>query len=320
MAFILPDLSGSGDIYSGINTALNMEVAIKFEPIEAKYPQLEYESKVYNTLAGGTGIPTVHWFGTESNYSAMVVDLLGPSLEDLLNFCGRKFSLKTVLMLGDQLIDRIEYIHSRNFVHRDIKSENFVMGNRENGNRVYAIDFGLAKRYRHPKTSIHIPYKDKKGLTGTARYASINTHIGIEQTRRDDLEALGYLLLYFLRGSLPWQGFRAATRKQKHDLIMEKKMTTPTDILCRDLPIEFATFLNYTRSLGFDDTPDYSYLREMFRDLFFREGFQYDNVFDWSTKRVDQSDEGGHILSSKPTLKRKVINIPGRNRWNGDCM
>ncbi|KAG6901860.1 casein kinase I [Termitomyces sp. Mi166 len=290
----------AGDIYLGINIISGEEVAIKLESVKAKHPQLEYESKVYKTLAGGVGVPFVRWFGTECDYNAMVLDLLGPSLEDLFNFCNRKFSLKTVLLLADQLISRIEYIHSRNFIHRDIKPDNFLMGIGKRGNQVNVIDFGLAKKFRDPKTHLHIPYRENKNLTGTARYTSINTHLGVEQARRDDLESLAYVLMYFLRGSLPWQGLKAATKKQKYDRIMEKKMTTPTDLLCRGFPNEFGIFLNYTRALRFDDKPDYSYLRKLFRDLFVREGYQYDYVFDWSVQRNTQDE-------AKPSARRKVV-------------
>ncbi|KAI8809545.1 kinase-like domain-containing protein [Cladochytrium replicatum] len=292
--------SGSfGDIYLGTFIVTGEEVAIKLESIRAKHPQLEYESKVYRALAGGVGIPFVRHFGTEGEYHCMVIDLLGPSLEDLFNFCGRKFTLKTVLLLADQLISRVEYIHSKNFIHRDIKPDNFLMGLGKRGNQVNVIDFGLAKKYRDPKTHLHIPYKENKNLTGTARYASINTHLGVEQSRRDDLESLGYVLMYFCRGSLPWQGLKAATKKQKYDRIMEKKMTTPTEVLCRGYPNEFALYLNYTRSLRFDDKPDYSYLRKLFRDLFIREGYHYDYVFDWTVVKY-QSEQVPPAVADAP--------------------
>jgi len=274
---------------AGTNIISGEEIAIKLESVKAKHPQLEYEARVYKSLAGGVGIPFVRWFGTECDYNAMVLDLLGPSLEDLFNFCNRKFSLKTVLLLADQLISRIEYIHAKSFIHRDIKPDNFLMGIGKRGNQVNVIDFGLAKKYRDPKTHFHIPYRENKNLTGTARYASINTHLGVEQSRRDDMESLGYVMLYFCRGSLPWQGLKAATKKQKYDRIMEKKMTTPTEVLCRGFPNEFAIYLNYTRSLRFDDKPDYSYLRKIFRDLFVREGFQYDYVFDWTVYKYQKN-------------------------------
>ncbi|KAJ3216520.1 serine/threonine protein kinase [Clydaea vesicula] len=281
--------SGSfGDIYLGTNIVNGEDVAIKMESVKAKHPQLEYEARVYKSLAGGVGIPFVRWFGREVDYNCMVLDLLGPSLEDLFNFCGRKLSLKSVLLLADQLVSRIEYIHSKNFLHRDIKPDNFLMGLGKRGNQVNCIDFGLAKKYRDPRTHLHIPYKENKNLTGTARYASINTHLGVEQSRRDDLESLGYVLMYFCRGSLPWQGLKAATKKQKYDRIMEKKMTTPTEILCRGYPNEFAIYLNYSRSLRFDDKPDYNYLRKLFRDLFIREGYHYDYVFDWTVVKYQQ--------------------------------
>ncbi|KAI9216064.1 kinase-like domain-containing protein, partial [Blastocladiella britannica] len=133
----------------------------------------------------------------------------------------------------------------------------------------------------------HIPYRENKNLTGTARYASVNTHLGVEQSRRDDLESLGYMIMYFCRGSLPWQGLKAATKKQRYDRIMEKKMTTSAETLARGFPNEFAVYLNYSRSLRFDDRPDYSYLRRLFRELFVREGFSYDYVFDWTVLKFD---------------------------------
>ncbi|EDK41675.2 casein kinase I isoform delta [Meyerozyma guilliermondii ATCC 6260] len=284
--------SGSfGDIYLGTNIISGEEVAIKLENTKAKHPQLEYEAKVYKALSGGVGIPFVRWYGTECDYNAMVIDLLGPSLEDLFNYCNRKFTYKTVLLLADQLICRIEYIHARCFIHRDIKPDNFLMGIGRRGSQVNVIDFGLAKKYRDPRTHLHIPYRENKNLTGTARYASVNTHLGIEQSRRDDLESLGYVLIYFCKGSLPWQGLKAATKRQKYDRIMEKKMTTPNDILTKGLPKEFLDYMNYIKTLRFEDKPDYPYLRKLFRDLFKRENYRYDYVFDWTLYKFQQEKQ-----------------------------
>eukprot|EP00252_Welwitschia_mirabilis_P023601 TRINITY_DN671_c0_g1_i4.p1 TRINITY_DN671_c0_g1~~TRINITY_DN671_c0_g1_i4.p1 ORF type:complete len:315 (+),score=42.40 TRINITY_DN671_c0_g1_i4:469-1413(+) len=282
--------SGSfGEIYLGTNAETSEEVAIKLEHIKTKHPQLLYESMLYKILQGGTGIPHIRWFGVEGEYNVLVMDLLGPSLEDLFNFCNRKFSLKTVLMLTDQMLNRIEYIHSKNFLHRDIKPDNFLMGLGKRANQVYIIDFGLAKKYRDPVSHKHIPYRENKNLTGTARYASMNTHLGIEQSRRDDLESLGYVLMYFLRGSLPWQGLKAGTKKQKYEKISEKKVSTPIEVLCKSYPSEFVKYFLYCRQLRFEDRPDYAYLKRLFRDLFIREGFQFDYVFDWNVLKYQQA-------------------------------
>lgn len=299
--------SGSfGELYLGVNVQTGEEVAVKLEPVKTKHPQLHYESKLYMLLQGGTGIPHLKWFGVECDYNVMVIDLLGPSLEDLFNYCNRKFTLKTVLMLADQLINRVEYMHSRGFLHRDIKPDNFLMGLGRKANQVYIIDYGLAKKFRDLQTHKHIPYRENKNLTGTARYASVNTHLGIEQSRRDDLESLGYVLMYFLRGSLPWQGLKAGTKKQKYDKISEKKMSTPIEVLCKSYPSEFVSYFHYCRSLRFEDKPDYSYLKRLFRDLFIREGYQFDYVFDWTILKYPQI--GG---SSRGRLSGKAGLNPG---------
>eukprot|EP01043_Picozoa_sp_COSAG02_P010588 COSAG02_NODE_374_length_23583_cov_12.568855_12_plen_436_part_00 len=273
------------------------EVAVKLESVKTKHPQLLYESKLYRLLAGGIGIPNVRWFGVEGEFNILVMDLLGPSLEDLFNFCSRKFSIKTVLMLADQLIARTENLHAKCFIHRDIKPDNFLMGLGKRANQVYMIDFGLAKKYRDSRTHQHIPYREHKNLTGTARYASLNTHLGIEQSRRDDMESMGYVLLYFLRGSLPWQGLKAQTKREKYDKISDKKYSTPIEVLCKGFPSEFATYLNYCRSLRFDEKPDYAYCRKLFRDLFVREGYIYDYVFDWTVLKHQQDEEKERVAS-----------------------
>ncbi|XP_039258918.1 casein kinase I-like [Styela clava] len=275
--------SGSfGDIYLGINIANGEEVAVKLESQKARHPQLLYESKVYKILHSGVGIPHIRWFGQERDYNVLVMDLLGPSLEDLFNFCSRRFTMKTVLMLADQMISRIEYVHNKNFIHRDIKPDNFLMGIGRHCNKLFLIDFGLAKKFRDSRTRQHIAYREDKNLTGTARYASINAHLGIEQSRRDDMESLGYVLMYFNRTSLPWQGLKAATKKQKYERISEKKMSTPVEVLCKGFPAEFAMYLNYCRGLRFEEAPDYMYLRQLFRILFRTLNHQYDYIFDWT--------------------------------------
>uniref|UniRef100_A0A1I8HXX6 non-specific serine/threonine protein kinase n=1 Tax=Macrostomum lignano TaxID=282301 RepID=A0A1I8HXX6_9PLAT len=259
--------SGSfGEIYLGVNQTNGEEIAVKLESQKARHPQLLYESKLYKLLQGGIGIPHVRWFGVEKDYNVLVMDLLGPSLEDLFSFCSRRFTMKTVLMLADQMINRIEYVHNKNFIHRDIKPDNFLMGIGRHCNKVFIIDFGLAKKYRDSRSGKHIPYREDKNLTGTARYASINAHLGIEQSRRDDMEALGY----------------AANKKQKYQKISEKKMSTPVEGLCKGFPAEFTMYLNYCRGLRFEEAPDYMYLRQLFRILFRTLNHQFDYTFDWT--------------------------------------
>ncbi|CAM9794497.1 unnamed protein product [Scytosiphon promiscuus] len=305
--------SGSfGDIYLGTNMTTGEEVAIKLESTKTKHPQLLYESKIYRILHGGLGIPTVRWYGVEGDYNVMVLDLLGPSLEDLFNYCSRRFNLKTVLMLADQLLSRLEYVHTKSFIHRDVKPDNFLIGLGKRQNIIHIIDFGLAKKYRDPRTHQHIPYRDNKNLTGTARYASINTHIGIEQSRRDDLESLGYVLMYFIRGSLPWQGLKANTKKQKYERIMDRKMSTSTEQLCKGYPSEFRSYFEYCRSLRFEDRPDYAYLKRLFKELFYRKGFQYDNMFDWTVLNLQNercrtgASGGGGAADQRPVSAARV--------------
>lgn len=273
-----------GVIFEGTNLLNNQTVAIKFEPRKAEAPQLRDECRSYRILAGCHGIPQIYHFGQEGLHNILVIDLLGPSLEDLFDMCGRKFSIKTVCMAAKQMISRVQTIHEKNLIYRDIKPDNFLIGRpgTKNTNVIHVVDFGMAKQYRDPKTKQHIPYRERKSLSGTARYMSINTHLGREQSRRDDLEALGHVFMYFLRGSLPWQGLKAATNKQKYEKIGEKKQTTPIKELCEGYPEEFAIYLNYVRKLGFEETPDYDFLRELFSKVLKTISEIDDSVFDWN--------------------------------------
>ncbi|KIY43570.1 CK1/CK1/CK1-G protein kinase [Fistulina hepatica ATCC 64428] len=273
-----------GVIFEGTNLLNSQTVAIKFEPRKAEAPQLRDECRSYRILSGCVGIPQIYHFGQEGLHNILVIDLLGPSLEDLFDMCARKFSTKTVCMAARQMISRVQTIHEKNLIYRDIKPDNFLIGRpgTKGANIIHVVDFGMAKQYRDPKTKQHIPYRERKSLSGTARYMSVNTHLGREQSRRDDLESLGHVFMYFLRGSLPWQGLKAATNKQKYEKIGEKKQSTPIKELSENFPEEFGIYLNYVRKLGFEETPDYDFLRELFAKVMKNNGDVDDGVFDWN--------------------------------------
>jgi casein kinase 1 len=309
--------SGSfGEIFVATHVRTQEKYAIKIESVKSKHPQLLYEAKLLKHLQGAPGISKVYFCDTDPECNVMVMDLLGKSLEDLFNLCNRKFSLSTVLQLADQMLLRAEYLHSKNFIHRDIKPDNFLVGLGEQSRTLYLIDFGLAKKYRDPRSHQHIAYKENKNLTGTARFASVNAHLGIEQSRRDDIEAIGYVLIYFLRGSLPWQGLKANTKHEKYHQIMERKMSIPPDILCKGFPKEFVSYLSYCRALRFEDKPDYNFLRRILREVQVRENLPHDDPFDWqSIQHLDESEEG--LGERAQTQERKEHGSPVKSPQRG---
>lgn len=290
-----------GELRIGKNLYTNEHVAIKLEGIKSKVPQLHLEYRFYKQLTPAEGLPTVYYFGPCGKYNALVMELLGPSLEDLFEKLNKKFSLKTILMLAIQLISRVEYVHSKHIVYRDIKPENFLVGRWSNRrmNFIHIIDFGLSKLYVDINTGEHIPYREHKSLTGTARYMSINTHLGIEQSRRDDLEAIGHVLMYFLRGSLPWQGLKADTLKERYQKIGDTKKNTSTTALCSGHPEEFKVYLETARSLSFNEKPNYELLKNLFRGLMKKHKWEIDWEFDWVIKQRQ--------------LKNKTEEIPNTN-------
>ena len=173
------------------------------------------------------------------------------------------------------------------------------MGIGPNTPLLYLIDFGLAKKYRSSKNLQHIQFKNNKKLTGTARYASINALRGVEQSRRDDLEAIGYVLMYFLRGSLPWQGLKVDKKEDRYRKIYEKKKITTPEELCLNYPVEFCQYITYCRNLAFEQEPDYNYLRGLFKKIMDTYGYKYDFEFDW-TKKTDNIEKVKKDEEDKP--------------------
>lgn len=246
-----------------------VEYAIKFEKSNVKSSVIELEHEIYLNLQDGEGIPKIIWMGEYKKYKLMVMEVLGPSLDKYFIACDKKFNLYTMSSLGEEMIKRVEYVHSKGYVHRDIKPNNFMLGkfssNLENINDkiVYIIDFGLSKQFididKDTLTASHTPLKDGRRFIGTPRYASINTHLGLTQSRRDDIESIAYILIYFLLGELPWQGIKAKTKVEKKEIIC--KMKQQEDFLkYLNIPKELITFLNYAKSLEYEAKPNYEYL------------------------------------------------------------
>ena len=272
-----------GEIYLAYDTKTNSAVAVKIEKPNVNQPQLEIENSIYKALDGAVHIPKCYYYGRVKKNNVLVIDYLSQSLEDLV-VKHKTLSLKSVLMLADQMILAVEYMHKRHYVHRDIKPNNFMMGIGKKSNQIYLIDFGLSKKFEDPNTLKHIEYNDKQKLAGTARYASINAMNGIEQSRRDDMESLGYVWIYLLLGKLPWQGIQDKNAKFRFKKITKVKEETPLNVLCNGLHPFFACYLEKVRKLGFEEKPLYSYYRKMIYDSMQRENIVYDYNYDWTVK------------------------------------
>jgi casein kinase I family protein HRR25 len=252
----------------------NERVAVKFDAA-SKDDHLKYEYEVYKSALYDDGcvkiegFPRVFWFGNQFGHNVLVMELLGPPISSLFNFCERKFGLQTILLLGEQMIRRIKHLHQRGFIHRDLKLENFLMGLAENDTICYLIDFGLARRYRYRdgRTLKHIPFRKGRSFVGTAKYASLNSHKNAELSRRDDVESLGYVLIELINGSLPWKKLKVrnaySTKHQMYIKIRNMKEQASWNDICPAM----VEWMNYCKKLSFTDEPDYEHLLKILRKI-----------------------------------------------------
>ena len=290
-----------GRIYEGVYNSEHF--ALKFEDINSNSNLLETEANIMSYLKG-PNIPSVHSFGTSGNYNILIMQLMGKSLEDLIN-AKKTFPIKTVCLIGHQMINVLEYIHNKHIVHRDLKPDNFVVGLNELSKFLYLLDFGLAKKYRSSVTLKQYPLINKKKLTGTARYASINALRGYEQSRRDDLESAGYVLMYFLRGALPWQGIPGKNKDERYKKILQKKMDTTSEELCEGFPDEFEKYISYTRNMEYEEEPDYDRLRNYFMTVLEKNNEVFDYIYIWSTEEEKKQRKKEYLEEKQNKNKRK---------------
>ena len=292
----------------------NQYYAIKLENKNMGQGLLENEAYIMSYL-NGPGLPAVKSYGYSSRHNILVMELMGKSLEDIFeSFVVRKMSVRCVCNIGYQMMEIMEYIHKKHIIHRDIKPDNFVVGRGEKKKYIYILDFGLAKKYRSSRTLKHNPMVKNKNLIGTARYASINALDGNSQSRRDDLEAIGYVLMYFLRGRLPWQGIPVKNKEERYRKIMEKKIETSAEELCQGFPEEFINYINYTRHLEYEQDPDYGFLKNLFINVLRKGGFIVDCYYDWDKSTIKYFRDFENY--KKKDKRENNLNIAPKNNNN----
>ena len=271
-----------GSVYKAIDIEKEKYVAVKVESKKSEKKRLAHEINIYNNFISSNFIPKIIWYGSENNYNFLVMEYMGLSLEKLFENHNKKFSLKTIIMLSIDLIKILQYIHKNNIIHRDLKPDNIVIGSNNNNFNIYLLDFGLSKNFCNKDNGHHIELVKNKSLVGSMRYASIRNHKGYEQSRRDELESLSYILLYFLKGGkLPWNGLPISNKEEKSKQICQVKSNIDLEELCEGVPEEYRILISYSRKLKFDTEPNYNYLINLFQKLLINSGYKYDKKYDW---------------------------------------
>ena len=334
--------SGSfGEVLYGKHKFKPLEVAVKIINSETSSETIKKEINFSRQLQNVIGFPIIYYTGTYDKKNIIVESLLGPSLDKLFKYCGRIFPLKTVCLIGKEMVKRLESMHEKGLLHRDLKPNNLTWGNYNSSynnisnnnfqnninndkldiNTIYLIDFGLScSYYEHGLTTKHYKFKTGLNFVGTLRYACLNSHKGIRQGRRDDLESMIYILIYFLKGKLPWQDIKAKQREERHKLIFEIKSKTTIESLCKDLPIEFFDLLRYVKGLQFDEKPlyckFYAYFYNLINKINIQQIEEKEYNYIWEKKLVDninkyeeKKDEGILLEAEKIVFKGYPINL-----------
>ena len=326
---IIKNIGGGsfGFIYEAQSIYSNKHYAIKFEDMREDQFILEEESLILSYI-NCNRVPKIKSFGYSGNYMILVMELLGKSLDKIFNeLPTKKMSIRCICNIAYQLICILEEIHNNNIIHRDIKPANIAIGLEDKKKYLYLLDFGLSKKYRSSTTKKHNPFTQNNKLIGNARYSSINALEGGTQSRRDDLESLGYLIIFLLIGKLPWQGKVSHSKEDKYYKIREIKRQTSAQKLCEGLPSQIEEYVKYTRNLQYESNPNYNYLKNLFLNILKKDNLVLDYYYDWDQKTLTNNEINNNIYNINnnnnnenniPKLCTKISELINERKLYGD--